>query len=222
VPAEAPQRPPLGIRRGAAPAAINATGTVYATTSVDGGATWSPETEVANNASGYAEGVRCCAFGADIDTVTQTMYVVWEGGVADTDPVYLSFSTDGSQWSSPIRVSRGDVEGVQRVNAEVVARNGRVYVGYGTRTQPNRAGGFVQQQLSVSTDGGLSFAAPMSIGPRSVLKYAARAGGYFPGDYAGEAITTGRMYMVWAVSSKPPESSTSPYHQVIYGATLQL
>ena len=227
VPGVAPDRPQLGARRAqprpaASAATINATGSVYAATSTDGGATWSTETEVANNAGGSAEGVRCCLFGADIDTVTQTMYVAWEGGVADTDPVYLSYSTDGSQWSSPIRVSRGDVAGVQRVNVDVVARNGRVYVGYGTRTQPNRSGGFVQQQLSVSTNGGLSFAAPMSIGPRSILKYAAQAGGYFPGDYIGEAITSGRMYMVWAVSSKPPATSTSPYHQVIYGATLAL
>lgn len=100
---------------------------MYASTSTDGGLTRSPETEVATNAGGYAEGVRCCLFGADIDTVTQTMYVAW-----------------------------------------------------------------------------------------------GRTSGYFPGDYIGEAITTGRMYMVWAVSSKPPATSTSRYHQVIYGATVQL
>jgi hypothetical protein len=103
----------------------------------------------------------------------------------------------------------------------VVARGGTVYVAYGTRTQPQNSGGFVQQQLSVSRNGGRSFGSPISIGPRSVLKYAAQARGYFPGDYIGEAIAPGRIYAVWAVSSKPPASSTSPYHQVIYGATLR-
>ena len=49
-----------------------------------------------------------------------------------------------------MRVSRGDVSGVQRVNVDVVARAGRVYVGYGTRTKPQQHGGFVQQQLSTS------------------------------------------------------------------------
>jgi hypothetical protein len=73
----------------------------------------------------------------------------------------------------------------------------------------------------VSRNRGATFEAPISIGPRSVLQYAARAGGYFPGDYIGEAITPGRLYGVWAVSSKPPASSTSKYHQVIWGATLR-
>ena len=54
-----------------------------------------------------------------------------------------------------------------------------------------------------------------------MLKYAAFAEGYFPGDYIGEAIAPDRVYMVWAVSSKPPASSSSKYHQVIYGATLR-
>jgi outer membrane receptor for monomeric catechols len=107
------------------------------------------------------------------------------------------------------------------VNVDVVARAGSVYVAYGTRTHPGQNGGFVQQQLSVSTNRGRSFGPAMSIGPRSVLRYAAQSRGYFPGDYIGAAIARGRLYMVWAVSSKPPASSTSIYHQVIYGATLR-
>jgi hypothetical protein len=55
-----------------------------------------------------------------------------------------------------------------------------------------------------------------------VLQYAAQAGGYFPGDYIGAAIAPGRLYLVWARSSPPPPSSTSPYHQVIDGATLKI
>ncbi len=159
--------------------------------STDGGATWSAEQEVVNNGGGYADGVRCCLFGADIDAVTHRMYVAYEGGVGNTDPVYLTFSDNGMDWSSPVRVSRGDVSGVQRVNVDVVARNGSVYVGYGTRTKPRQSGGFVQQQLSTSGNGGRSFGPPVSIGPRSVLKYAAFAEGYFPGDYIGEAIAPG-------------------------------
>ncbi|MGH8859982.1 MAG: sialidase family protein [Jatrophihabitantaceae bacterium] len=222
VPGARPDRAPTQRQRASArAAAIDATGTIMASTSTDGGATWSPETEVANNAGGYADGVRCCLFAADIDAVTHTMYAAWEGGVGDTDPVYLSFSNDGTSWSSPVRVSRGDVSGVQRVNVDVVARARHVYVGYGTRTKPEQNGGFVQQQLSTSANGGRSFGAPISIGPRSVLKYAAQAGGYFPGDYIGAAIAPGRIYLVWARSSKPPAYSTSPYHQIIYGATLR-
>ncbi|MDQ1427571.1 MAG: hypothetical protein QOK39_1047 [Acidimicrobiaceae bacterium] len=204
-----------------AAAGINSVGPIFASSSTDGGATWQQIGEVTNNGAGYAPGVRCCLFGADIDPVTQVMYVAWEGGGPGvTDPVLISSSRDGQLWSSPVRVSTGDVNGVQRVNVDVVARGGTVYVAYGTRTQLTVSGGVVQQQLSVSHDRGLTFDSPLSLGPISVLKYAARAGGYFPGDYIGEALAPGRLYMVWARSSQPAASSTSPYHQVIDGATL--
>ena len=42
-----------------------------------------------NNAGGYSPGVRCCLFAADIDPVTQRMYVAYHGGVGNTDPVYV-------------------------------------------------------------------------------------------------------------------------------------
>jgi hypothetical protein len=221
-PAARPEAAQAQLRRGPSAAApIDARGTIYASTSHDGGRSWSRRAEVANNAAGYADGVRCCLFAADIDSVTHLMYTAWEGGVGTTDPVYESFSRDGRTWSSPVRVSRGDIPGLQRVNVDVVARAGRVYIGYGTRTQPGQDGGFVQQQISVSANRGHSFGPPISVGPRSVLKYAAQAGGYFPGDYIGAAIAPGRVYMVWAISAKPPNSSASAYHQVIYGATLR-
>ena len=88
---------------------VDATGTIYAATSRDGGATWSKGVEVSNNAGGYANGVRCCLFAADIDSVTHLLYTAWEGGIGSTDPVYESFSSDGTTWTSPVRVSRGDV-----------------------------------------------------------------------------------------------------------------
>ena len=203
------------------PKIIDSSGPIYASTSVDGGRTWSQEVEVVNNGYGYSPGVRCCLPAADIDPVTQRMYVAYVGGVGNTDPIYISWSRDGNLWSAPERVTQGDVNGVTRVNVDVVARSGKVYVSYGTRTDPTNDGGFVQQQLSTSTDRGLTFGSPLSLGPRSVLKYAAQAGGYFPGDYIGAALAPGRLYLVWARSSAPPPFSTSQYHQVIWGATLQ-
>ncbi len=200
---------------------IDASGPIIATLSTDGGRTWSAGTEVTNLGGGYADGVRCCLFGADIDTTSGRMHVTWLGGVGDTDPVYESFSDDGTQWSSPVRVSRGDVSGIQNVNVDVSARDGIVYVSYGKRRDPEQNGGFVQQQVVVSADGGRQFRTPMPIGPVSELKYAAQADGYFPGDYIGTAISRDNLYIVWALSSKPPASSRSPYHQVIWGATLR-
>jgi BNR repeat protein len=212
---------PLTRLRLAAGRPVDATGTIYAATSQDGGATWSKGVEVSNNAGGYAKGVRCCLFAADIDSVTHLLYTAWEGGIGSTDPVYESFSSDGTTWSSPVRVSRGDAPGVQRVNVDVVAQGGNVYITYGTRRHAHQSGGTVQQQISVSSNRGRSFGPPTSVGPLSTLKYAAQAGGYFPGDYIGEAIAPGRLYMVFAVSSKPPPRSSSPYHQIIYGVTLR-
>jgi hypothetical protein len=201
--------------------AIDASGPIVAVTSTDGGRRWSQQTEITNLGAGFADGVRCCLFGADIDAVTGRMHVAWLGGVADTDPVYESFSTDGAHWSSPVVVSRGDVSGIQNVNVDVSARGGKVYVAYGKRRQPGRNGGFVRQQVATSTDGGRHFGVAQPVGPLSTLKYAAQAGGYFPGDYIGTAVSAHLLYVAWAVSSKPPASSTSPFHQVIWGTTLR-
>jgi hypothetical protein len=209
---------------GAAPQVVDNRGDVFAARSADGGRTWQQVAEVVANGGGFAPGVRCCLFAADVDRVTGILYVAFEGaGLEDTDPVFLAASPDGGlHWTNPVPVSRGDHAGVQRVNVDVVAQGGSVYVTYGRRTHPEQDGGTVQQQLSVSQDRGTSFGAPRSIGPPSELRYAAQASGYFPGDYIGEAIAAGRLYAVFAVSSAPPRSSSSPYHQVIWGVTLSL
>lgn len=214
---------PLRRDTGAAPAIVNNTGTIYASRSDDGGQSWSLIAEVAANGGGYAPGVRCCLFAADIDRTTGILYVAFEGaGLGNTDPVFVAASPDGGfLWTNPVQASQGDTHGIQRVNVDVVAQSGSVYVSYGTRTNPGQNGGTVQQQLSVSSNRGTTFGAPESIGPRSELEYAAQAGGYFPGDYIGEAIAAGKLYVVFAVSSQPPASSSSPYHQVIWGVTLR-
>jgi hypothetical protein len=202
---------------------VNNRGNIFASRSDDGGRTWRRIAQVAANGGGFAPGVRCCLFAATIDRSTGIMYVAFHGaGLGTTDPVFLAASTDGGRlWTNPVQVSQGDRTGVQRVNVDVVAQNGTVYVTYGTRTDPDAAGGTVRQQISVSRNRGSSFGAPQSIGPVSVLKYAAQAGGYFPGDYIGEAIAGGRLYVVFAQSSAPPASSTSRFHQVIWGVTLR-
>lgn len=219
-PATQPEAPLARLRFGAGKP-VDATGTIYAATSKDGGQKWSKGVEVSNNAAGYANGVRCCLFAADIDSDTHLLYTAWEGGIGSTDPVYESFSSNGTTWSSPVRVSQGDLPGVERVNVDVVAQAGNVYVAYGTRTHAGQNGGTVQQQISVSSDRGYTFGPPTSVGRLSTLKYAAQSRGYFPGDYIGEAIAPGRLYTVFAVSSKPPPRSSSPYHQIIYGVTLR-
>jgi hypothetical protein len=215
--------PPARNDSGRAPRIVDNRGNIVASKSGDGGATWHRIAMVAANGGGFAPGVRCCLFAADIDRTTGILYVAFEGaGLGNTDPVFLAASpNDGALWTNPVQVSQADRPGVQQVNVDVVAKNGSVYVSYGTRMDPTADGGTVQQQISVSRDKGSTFGPPQSIGPVSVLKYAARSQGFFPGDYIGEAIADGRLYVVFAVSSAPPASSTSPFHQVIWGVTLQ-
>lgn len=189
--------------------------------STDGGMTWSREAVVTNDVGNGPSNVRCCLPAANIDRATGRMYAVWEGiGPGGSDPVELSSSDDGVTWFSPVRVSQGDVAGQQRVNVTVVADRGRVYVSYGTRTDAGNNFGFVQQELSYSNDQGNSFAGPVALGPISALQYSAVAGGHFPGDYIGAALSGSRLYLVWCRSSKPPLRSTSKFHQTLWAGVL--
>jgi hypothetical protein len=191
-----------------------------AISSTDGGLTWGPEVTVTNGVGPGPFAVRCCLPAANIDHVTGRMYAVWEGaGPGNTSPVEMSTSTDGVTWSPAQTVSQGDAPGIQNVNVTVAADHGEVFVSYGVRTDAASNGGFVQQKLSFSGDGGASFAAPISLGPVSTLQYAARARGYFPGDYIGMALTSDRLYVVWCVSSPPP--TPAPFHQVLFAGVLR-
>ena len=58
------------------------------------------------------------------------------------------------------------------------------------------------------------------LGPPSNLRWAAVAGGKFPGDYTGLSATPARVAGAWTVSSKPPNPAGA-FHQVLYAATLR-
>ena len=112
----------------------------------------------------------------------------------------------------------GNAPNIQYINAAVATAAGRVFVSYGRRdlTNPN----VIQQELTWSDNGGATFAPPIVLGPPSNLRYAAVAGGKFPGDYTGLSATPARVAGAWAVSSKPP-SPTAAFHQVLYAAILR-
>jgi len=182
--------------------------------------TWGHEVTVTSDVGFGPADVRCCLPAANIDHVTGRMYAVWEGaGPGDTDPVQMSMSTNGVDWTPEKTISQGDVDGVQEVNVAVAADHGQVFVSYGVRTDAADNGGFVQQELAYSGDGGATFAAPILLGPVSSLQYAVQAGGRFPGDYIGMAVTFDRLYLVWCVSSPPP--TPAPFHQVLYAGVLR-
>lgn len=216
-----------GVRAGGEPRGVQqsaAAGSgvwLVARTSQDGGAHWSGEALVVKNVGGGPAGIRCCLPAAAADPVTGQMYTVWEGnGPGATDPVWLSRSASGSTWSAPVRVSRDPAATIQHVNVTVTAYGGKVFVPYGTRNTAVDHGNLVQQQVSSSYDGGASFGPPLSLGPLSNLKYAAVAGGKFPGDYIGAAATASRVAIVWCRSSRPPDPAAA-YHQTLYSAVLR-
>ncbi len=159
---------------------------------------------------------RCCLASATADPVTGQLYATWNSVTASK--VKLSSSTDGKHWSDPVVVNRPDPS-LLGVNADVSAYNGTVAVSYGLTNADTTTGRFGRQFIATSRDAGRHFLTPTAIGPQINYAYAARAGGIFPGDYIGSAMTKGRLYAVWAVSSTPP-SPGARYHQVIDGAVL--
>jgi hypothetical protein len=201
----------------AGPAAAPEGDTLVATTSRDGGATWSAETVITDRVGEGPPGVRCCLPSANADPRTGLMYAAWDD--VEPDVVNLSRSSDGRHWSAPIEVSRSDRPGLDRVNVDVTAYGGRVFVAYGTRDTSVEAGRFVQQQVSASVDRGAHFGRPVSVGPLSDLRFAAQARGIFPGDYIGSAASRGLLYLVWCRSSAPADPAAT-FHQTLFGATL--
>lgn len=199
------QRPHL------APAAAAPADRIAARVSRDGGRTWSAEHTVTTRAGEGPAGIRCCLPSATADPTTGLMYATWIR--PDSAAVVLKRSIDGTHWSAPIRVTPR-TPGHDYVNVDVAAYRGKVFVSTGLHR-----GDFVQQEL-LSSFGGTRFGAPLRLGPRSNLQYAAVAGGKFPGDYVGTSATRRRLYMVWCRSSKPADP-TATYHQVVWGATLR-
>jgi hypothetical protein len=193
---------------------------IVAQTSFDGGATWTKPAVVARNIGGGPAGIRCCLPMMNGDHATGRMFQVWNAnGPGVLDAVEMSSSTDGGQhWSSPMQVTQGNAPNIQYINAAVATAAGRVFVSYGRRdlNDPN----VIQQELTWSDNGGATFATPIVLGPPSNLRYAAVAGGKFPGDYSGLSATPARVANAWTLASKPP-SPTAAFHQVLFAATLR-
>ncbi len=196
--------------------------TMVARSSHDGGATWGPRWLVSDSVGIGPRGIRCCLPGAAIDPVTGKMYAVWEqNGPNSSDPVMMSTSLDGVRWTPARQVSRdGGSTTLQHVNVAVTAYGGRVFVSYGTRDLAVAHGRYIQQQVSSSYDGGLTFGDALSLGPRSDLRYAAVAGGKFPGDYIGASAARTGVALVWCVSSTPPNPAAK-FHQTLFAAILR-
>jgi hypothetical protein len=205
--------------RPATPAPTAEPGVVLAArTSRDGGRTWSAPVTLATDVGGDVPGVRCCLPSAVVDPVSGRMHAVWQS--TDLSLLRASSSVDGVHWSAPVAVDGERTPTTQVVNADVAAYHGTVLASYCVRNTALAEGRYVQQQATISTDAGRSFPAPQRLGPPSDLRFAAQAGGAFPGDYIGTAVSHGRFYAAWARSSRPADPD-STYHQVLLAAAIR-
>ncbi len=184
--------------------------------STDGGATWSPGGNITRDLGEGPPGFRCCLPSAIADPVTGKLFATWNS--VDATKVKLSSSSDGKRWSAPVVVNRPD-RSLLGVNADVSAYAGTVSVSFGRTNADPTPGRFGRQFVATSRDGGRRFLAPTALGPQIDYAFAAIARGIFPGDYIGSAMTKGRLYAVWAVSSAPPAAGAG-FHQVLFGASL--
>jgi hypothetical protein len=182
----------------------------------DGGRTWTDGGVISREVGGGPVGIRCCLPSATIDPVTDRMYAAWSG--IDPRELLLATSTDGRSWSSPRRINRGSGD-AQGVNVDVSAYGGTLGVSYGLTNADINFGRFARQYVTTSRDAGATFAPAVMVGPRSDYRFAAQAGGIFPGDYIGSAMHGDVLYAVWCVSGRPPRAGAL-FHQVEYGATF--
>jgi hypothetical protein len=204
--------------RGAKPTATTASAypALVSKISTDGGARWVSGGVITRDLGDGPPGFRCCLPSAIADPVSGQLYATWNSVTATK--VKLSTSTDGKKWSAPVVVNRPDPS-LLGVSADVSAHDRTVSVAFGLTNANTTTGRFGRQFVATSRDGGKQFLPPTPVGPQIDYRFAAVAGGIFPGDYIGTAMATSRLYAVWAVSSSPP-SAGATYHQVIYGASF--
>src|SRR5881409_2978218 len=119
--------------------------------------------------------------------------------------VLLSFSTDGGvTWKGPKRVNQDlPTSGLDHFDESVAANGGVVHVAYLIRSNGSQR---LKEQYTVSMDGGRTFSAETTLGPRLDIQYAAEVfftGTKFLGDYFAMAAGPGVAHAVWVRPSKP-------------------
>lgn len=213
----------------------NATVTsILAFRSLDGGASWSSTTNVANVREHNVAGrLRTSPLpSAEIDAAG-TVYVVWQdcrfrAGCSSNDLV-LSTSTDGITWTPPSRVPIDPVTssvdhfipglGVDRTTAGSSARLGLAFYFYPqadcTASTCRLSVGYIS-----SPNGGASWTRPVRLtGPMSLSMIANTSQGRMVGDYISTSWSGGTAHPVFAAGRTP---TAAAFDEAIYTPTVGL
>jgi hypothetical protein len=195
-----------------------------AQTSHDGGLTFDPAVVIGQFRGSEPSDMRTGGLpAAAVDATNGHLFVVWQDGRFRSDGlndvVLSSSSNGGAAWSALAKVNP-DVQsmGLNHFTPAVAAYGGFVHVTYRTRAGGSSPSNFVGMRYRGSPDGGGTWGPELTLGPRTDLTYAARAGGKFLGDYMGLAASANVVDAVWCRSSKPPTPRT--YHQTAWGGEV--
>lgn len=207
-------------------------GGMSAFTSTNGGQTWNAGISVASAPShGEAGGLRSAGLPSVAIDHGGTIYLSWpdcrfRAGCAENDIVY-STSTDGTHWSSVVRVPIDSVNstvdhfihglGIDPTTSGSTAHLGLTYYYYPVSNCNASTcvllAGFIQ-----STNAGSTWSYPLQLGTPMQLSWLPNTfSGRMVADYVATVFSAGQAYPIWAQALEP---TGSLFHQATYTTVL--
>jgi len=193
------------------------TGGTYAITR-DGGATWHPFT-VSDLQSANDDPMRAIALPSlDIDS-NGTIYAAWHDcrfrPTCSGNDIVLSTSTDGTTWTAPLRVTRGQSSFIPGLAADP-SNPGALALVYASFD----AGKNLGISFTQSRDGGHTWTKAQRLdAQRMPMTWLPQAeGGRMVGDYFSVAYAAGRVVPVFALAAAPLHGR---YREGIFAASLK-
>ncbi|HLJ69476.1 MAG TPA: sialidase family protein [Chloroflexota bacterium] len=210
-------------------------GGVSAFSSKDGGKTWGPEVTVANiNANADPGSIRNPDLPSATIDKSGKVYVFWQDcrfesgcGGSLTNDIVMSTSTNGTKWSSPVRVPTASIgSGTDFLlpgagaDPSTSGKKAKIALDYYYFPNANSCGSNCQLDVGFvsSTNGGKSWSSPTQLaGPMQTTWLANTNQGYMVGDYFQTAVSNGTAYPALVVAN-PPNGSV--YDEALYSAAI--
>jgi hypothetical protein len=193
--------------------------------SKDGGATWSALSTIDAFEGSEPPDMRTGGLpSAAVDPRSGTLYVVWQDAryrSDGTNDVVMSRSTDEGRSWRPLQIVNGDGpdSGIDHFTPAVATWGPNVHVTYRTRAFENGVySEFVGMGYIRSRDNGATFGNEHQLGPVTDIKWAARGGGKFLGDYMAIAASGDIAYPVWCAAFMPQHKKR--WHQTTWTSTI--